>query len=256
MKIDCLDYVDGARAARGVAVIIDVFRAFSVACYAFAQGAERIIAFADPEEALALKRANPQFLAIGERYGRRLPGFDCGNSPTELRSVDLHGRTVLHTTHAGTQGLVNAQAADVVLTGSLVNAAALCRYIEGLAPTQVSLVRMGVAASARSEADDLCAELLRARLSQPPAVPAADPAAIRAQLRSSAEAQKFFDPAATWAPEQDFQLCTELDRFDFVLRLERGAARAALVRIDVAAISDLDRAMARDCTDRPQAARS
>ena len=42
MQIEVLDFVAGARAARGVAVVIDVFRAFSVACYAYARGAQRM----------------------------------------------------------------------------------------------------------------------------------------------------------------------------------------------------------------------
>ena len=42
MQVECLDFVAGARAARGLAVVIDVFRAFSVACYATAGGARRI----------------------------------------------------------------------------------------------------------------------------------------------------------------------------------------------------------------------
>lgn len=240
MQIDCLDYVAGARAARGVTVIIDVFRAFSVACYAFAAGAARIVPLADAEEALRLRREHAAWLAIGERYGRRLPGFDCGNSPTELAAFDLTGRTLVHTTHAGTQGLAAAASADVVLTGALVNAAALCRHIARLAPARVCLVRMGMAASSRSDADDLCAQLLAARLSAPAApggARIADVAAIREQLRASPEAQKFFDPAATWAPEQDFELCTELDRFDFVLQLQRGggSGRPYLQRLDVGA---------------------
>ena len=229
MQIECLDFVDGARAASGVAVIIDVFRAFSVACYASAQGAARIIPVGAAEKALQLKQADPQVFAIGERYGRRLSGFDCGNSPTELEAFDLHGRTLVHTTHAGTQGLVNAGAADVVLTGSLVNAAAICRYIAALAPTRVSLVRMGVAAAEHSDADDVCAELLTARLSGR----SFDEGSIRPRLRRSPEAQKFFDPAADWAPARDFELCTALDRFDFVLRLgERAVGRRSLGRID------------------------
>ncbi len=219
MQIETLDFVAGARAARGVAVIIDVFRAFSVACYAVAQGVQRIIPVGAAEEALQLKRADPQVFAVGERHGRKLPGFDCGNSPTELEGFDLRGRTLVHTTHAGTQGLVNAAAADVVLTGSLVNAAAICRFISALAPARVSLVRMGVAATEHSDADDVCAELLAARLSGQPF----DERSIVPRLRRSPEAQKFFDPAADWAPQRDFELCTALDRFDFVLRLAEGA---------------------------------
>jgi 2-phosphosulfolactate phosphatase len=34
MEIEILEFAEGARKARGLTVIIDVFRAFSVACYA------------------------------------------------------------------------------------------------------------------------------------------------------------------------------------------------------------------------------
>lgn len=215
MQIDIVDFVAGARAARGVAVVIDVFRAFSVACYAFDGGAHRMIPFADADEALATKHANPGWLAFGERHGKKLDGFDLGNSPYEVTLADLRGKTIVHTTHAGTQGLSNARGADVVLTGSLVNAGAICSYIRSLAPTHVTIVRMGQAATERSAEDDLCAELLHARLSGRPY----DTSTVRARLRSAPAAQKFFDPAAHWAPEPDFDLCTDVDRFNFILRL-------------------------------------
>jgi len=214
-KIEILDFEAGARAARGVAVVIDVFRAFSVACYAFANGAERIIPVADIEEARQLKLAHPEFVTVGERNARKLEGFDFGNSPAHIEREDFTGRTLVHTTHAGTQGLVTATQAEVVITGSLVNAAAICRYIARLAPAEVSLVRMGQDARERCDEDDLCAEMLRARLRGEHF----DTAAIRPRLRDAPSARKFFDPEATWAPERDFELCTDADRFDFVLRL-------------------------------------
>ena len=43
MKVEILEFVEGARHAQGVTVIIDVFRAFSVACYVADAGAARII---------------------------------------------------------------------------------------------------------------------------------------------------------------------------------------------------------------------
>jgi len=230
MRIEVLDFVAGARAARGVAVIIDVFRAFSVACYAYAGGVKRVIPIGDLDLARRLKQAHPDYLAIGERHARKVEGFDFGNSPTEIAQADLRGKTLLHTTSAGTQGLTNADQADVVITGSLVNAGAICAYIESLAPERVSIVRMGHEAHTRCAEDDLCAELLSARLKGEPF----DVASVRARLRGSPAAQKFFDPAAHWAPEPDFEMCTDVDRFDFVLRLaERRADRPYLERIAV-----------------------
>jgi 2-phosphosulfolactate phosphatase len=214
-QIEILDFEAGARAARGIAVVIDVFRAFTVACYAFANGAERIIPVADIEEARRLKRDHPEFVTLGERHARKLEGFDFGNSPTHIEHEDFTGRTLVHTTHAGTQGLVNATQADIVITGSLVNAAAICRYIARQTPAQVSLVRMGQDARERCKEDDLCAEMLAARLRGEHF----DTGTIRERLRTAPSAQKFFDPEATWAPERDFELCTAADRFDFVLRL-------------------------------------
>jgi 2-phosphosulfolactate phosphatase len=223
MRIEVTDFVEGARKARGVAVVIDVFRAFSVACYAYARGAKRIIPVAEIDKAISLRREHPEYLAIGERGGKRVEGFDFGNSPTEISQADIRGRTLVHTTSAGTQGLTNASHADVVLTGSLVNAAAICAYIESLKPEQVSIVRMGHAALERAAEDDLCAEVLRARLSGE----GYDVSGVREELRRSPAAQKFFDPEATWAPEGDFDLCTDVDRFGFVLRLSNGTPSSA-----------------------------
>ena len=56
MKIDILEFVEGARKAKGVAIIIDVFRAFSVGCYIYDAGAVRIIATDSVDEAFQLKR--------------------------------------------------------------------------------------------------------------------------------------------------------------------------------------------------------
>jgi 2-phosphosulfolactate phosphatase len=219
------DFVAGARSARGLTVVIDVFRAFSVAAHAFARGARTLIPVAEVAEARELKRLHPDWLLMGERHARPLPGFDCGNSPTELERFDLHDRTIIHTTHSGTQGLIAADDADEVITGALVNAAAIVRYIRSRAPMTVTLVRMGHEAVERCTEDDLCAELLAQRVAgQQP-----DTAGLRERLRRASSAQKFFDPACDWAPQRDFELCTQVDVFDFVLQLERGR----LKRIEV-----------------------
>ena len=223
------DFVAGARSARGLAVIIDVFRAFSLAPYAFARGARAIVPVADVDEARELKRLHPDWLLIGERHARPLPGFDSGNSPADLERFDLRDRTLVHTTHSGTQGLAAASLADEVITGSLVNAGAIVRYIRQRAPAIITLVRMGKQAQARCAEDDLCAELLAQRLTG--ATPSVTD--LPERLRGADSAAMFFDPACDWAPQRDFELCTQVDAFDFVLRLERGATPPRLQRIEV-----------------------
>jgi 2-phosphosulfolactate phosphatase len=221
--------VTGARGACGLTVVIDVFRAFSLAAHAFARGVRAIVPVADIEEARELKRRHADWLLIGERHGRPLPDFDSGNSPADLERFDLRDRTLIHTTHSGTQGLTAASGADEVITGALVNAGAIVRYICARAPAVVTLVRMGKQAQERCAEDDLCAHLLQQRLAgETP--PIAD---VPERLRSADSAAMFFDPACDWAPQRDFELCTRVDVFDFVLRLERGAAPGRLQRIEV-----------------------
>ena len=45
MEVTILQLLEGAKKSEGLAVIIDVFRAFSVACYVSGNGAKKIIIF-------------------------------------------------------------------------------------------------------------------------------------------------------------------------------------------------------------------
>ena len=216
MNIEILQLIDGAKKARGLTVVIDVFRAFTVEAYAMAAGAESVLPVGSIDDAYAIKAAHPEYLLMGERGGKKCQGFDFGNSPSQLRSVDLKGKTLVHTTSAGTQGIANAVHADEILTGSLVNADAIARYIRKKNPEQVSLVCMGLEGREPTEEDTLCAEYIRARLlGENP-----DISAEMDDLRNTSGA-KFFDPAQQEAfPRPDFDMCIQLNKFDFVLQVE------------------------------------
>ena len=216
MHTRILDFTDGARASRDTAVVIDVFRAFSTACYAFQGGARAIYPVGDLEQVEVLRQQMPDALLVGERHGRKLPGFDFGNSPSELQAADLTGRRIIHTTHAGTQGLVHA-AADRVFTGALVNAAATVRVLQSQSPQQIDLVRMGLRAEQRTEEDDLCAAYLASLLE---GGEFDIQAGIESLLHSPAAA-RFRDPSRPWSPERDLALCTDVDRFDFAIECVR-----------------------------------
>ncbi|AZO96405.1 2-phosphosulfolactate phosphatase [Halocella sp. SP3-1] len=218
MEIRILQLIEGAKRARGLAVIIDVFRAFSTACYAFSRGVNRIIPVGDLELAYSLKEENIDYILMGERQGKILPGFDFGNSPTHILEADLTAKTVVHTTSAGTQGIVNAARADEIITASFVNAAAVIEYIRKKNPAVVSLVSMGNACEYEAEEDTLCAQYLKNALEGKPCLTRSE---IKETLQRYA-GQRFFELASqSWSPENDFYLCTDLNRFNFVLKAEK-----------------------------------
>src|SRR5882762_6403943 len=108
MKISIQSLLEGAARGNGTVGIIDVFRAFTTAAVALANGASRIIMVATVDEALALRGAGTGQVCMGEVSGRAPPGFDFGNSPFEVSKVDFQGKTIIQRTSAGTQGIVAA----------------------------------------------------------------------------------------------------------------------------------------------------
>ena len=219
-EIRILQQLEGAAQARGLTVIIDVFRAFSLECYLTEMGAAAIRPVGTIGEAFALRERIPGSVLIGERGGRMCEGFDFGNSPSTVVPERVAGRTVIHTTSAGTQGIVSAAGAEELLTGSLVNARAVAAYIRRRAPGTVSLVCMGAGGRRPSEEDTLCAEYIRSLLTGE----ALTDLARRVEGLREHGGERFFDPAQQDIfPKEDFRLCTMVDRFPFALRVDRDA---------------------------------
>ena len=124
MDIDILHLIEGAKQARGLAVIIDVFRAFTTACYAVRNGAVGIIPVGDADLAYQLKKENPDYILMGERQGKKLPGFDYGNSPTEIETVEFSGKRIFR-----------AERMDTFLSNLL---ARVCRYPSSCAAVETN----------------------------------------------------------------------------------------------------------------------
>lgn len=217
MEIEILQLLEGAKQAKGIAVVIDVLRAFSVEAYIMSRGAEKIFPVADVDDARKLKEENPDFILVGERNGFKLEGFDFGNSPTKVSKFDFKGKTVVHTTGAGTQGLANVKNADEILTGSLVNAKAIARYIKSKNPEFVSLVCMGVRTIREAPEDTLCARYIKSLLLGENF----DITREISEVKKTCD-QRFFQPELqNEFPETDFTLAMDYDKFDFVLKLKK-----------------------------------
>ena len=217
MNVRILHLLEGAEKSTGLTVVIDVFRAFSTACYVFAGGAERIIPVGEVEEARNLKEENPDFLLIGERRGRKLSGFDYNNSPSEIVGADFSGKTVVLTTSSGTKGFMAARGSEELITGSLVNLDAVVSYIVKQNPNTVSIVPMGKRGVERADEDELCAEWMRTKLKGE----GIDEVSSAIESLKEGDGRRFFEKEnQNWSPEEDFYLCTDVNRFDFVVKAE------------------------------------
>ncbi|MDQ0988441.1 2-phosphosulfolactate phosphatase [Streptomyces sp. V2I9] len=192
-----------------VAVVVDVMRAYTVAAWAFARGAEKIVLAGSLDEALALTARRPDRVALKD--GAPAPGFDAVNSPGLLRSADLRGRTVVQKTTAGTVGALAVREASLVLCTGFVVAEATARVLRCRGDDTVTYVVTGE--EGRAEEDLACAQYIerRAAGAETDAAP---------YLRRAAESRAARELAAgirRGAHPDDVTLCLELDRFPFAM---------------------------------------
>ena len=219
MKVNILQLIEGAKKAKGLTVIIDVFRAFSLEAYLFNAGVKCIYPVARIEDAYTLKEEHQDWILAGERHGAILPGFDTGNAPSELYRLELNGKTVVHTTSAGTQGVDNAKGADEIFGASLVNAKATAEYIRCKGAEEVSLVCMGLEGVEETDEDTLCARYIKALLEGTESDLNMNQEIENLKYTSGA---KFFDEKQNSVfPRADFDMCVDLNKFDFVIRYDK-----------------------------------
>jgi 2-phosphosulfolactate phosphatase len=206
--------------ARGIVVVIDVIRAFSVAAYALAGGARGLWLVGSVEEAQALRARQPDALLAGEVGGRLIAGFDFNNSPSRMAEADVRGRLLMQRTGAGTRGAVDATGARYLLACALVNARATAAYAGMLAEaTGEPLTLMPTAFTAYEGAnafeDELCADYLEALLAaRSDAREALDDGIAR--LRAAGRFQ-MFEAGSSDFPADDVPAFLAVDRFAFAM---------------------------------------
>ena len=215
MRIKRLSLVEGAKQATGLAVVIDVFRAFTTDAYVMGNGAERIYPVEKVEEAFALKNQHPNWVLMGEREGKQVPGFDYGNSPYDIKDINFTGTTVIQTTSAGTRGLFNAYKAEEILPGSFVMADAIVDYIRKRNPETLSLVAMGWGGMEKAPEDESLAQYIEEKLQgiNP------DFESMKKKIRKHPEGAKFFDKSQPNFKEGDFHCAMDINRYSFCLKL-------------------------------------
>ncbi len=109
-------------------VVIDILRATSSICVAFAHGASRIMPVASPAESMSFRELG--FICAAERDGRVVEGFELGNSPFSYMRDEIHGASIALTTTNGTHAIHLSKDAAVVIIGSFLNLDAVCHFLK------------------------------------------------------------------------------------------------------------------------------
>ena len=220
MDINILSLSDGAKVAKGIAVIIVVYRAFTTQSFAFENGVKDILNVADIEHALNMREKGLADYCMGEIGGIRPDNFDFGNSPYDLKGQNIKEKTIIHCTMNGTTGAKLASNADLILGGALINAKATVDFIKLQKPEIVSLVAMGARSpqgEKRTEEDELCAIYMKSLLEETPI----DPDSLVEVIDSCKESKKFGDPLQLQYPIFDKIQALRINEFDHAILLER-----------------------------------
>ena len=108
-------------------VVVDILRATSCMVTAFAHGVESITPVEDLDTCRRMKRKG--FIISGERDGKKVEGFDMGNSPFEYSTQEIRGKKIAFTTTNGTLAIEKSKGARKVVIGSFLNLSAVVKYL-------------------------------------------------------------------------------------------------------------------------------
>ena len=127
------------------AVVIDVLRATTTIAWALQNGADAVETFSDLEELKERSNRWPQTsrLLVGERGGKRLNGFDLGNSPVDVTPELVGGKRVFMSTTNGTRSLNVVRNVARLYTLSLPNRRAVAERLILDRPTKLFIVGSG-----------------------------------------------------------------------------------------------------------------
>lgn len=210
-----------------VHVVIDVFRAFTTACYVLERSptSYKLTTESSVISRLALEVIHPLTIGKAEKDAHYV--YTIPNSPTRLKEVAVKNRDVLHRTAAGAKGVLLAKDADIVLAASFVNAEATARYIRRLNHPHVTYIPMGHEGTTSSLEDEVCALAIKAIVNGGKF----DISPFKTQLREGS-GHYFFSEDQSQYPKKDFERCLKMNRFNFAIRAILKDDYAILTRCD------------------------
>ncbi len=222
-------------------MVIDVLRATTTISWALKNGADSIQVFADLDllRESAIKYQSDARLMLGERGGKKIEGFDLGNSPLSVTKKVVNGKRLFMSTTNGTKSLQKVQNAKHLFAMGLPNRRAVAEKIISLKSDNVLILGSGWEGSYSLE-DSLAAGALASYLEENCDF---EVNIINDELQAALALWDYWKndilkclKTATHGKrltslgnyEEDFKCCSELDSLDIVpAQVERGVIRAS-----------------------------
>jgi 2-phosphosulfolactate phosphatase len=207
-------------------VVIDVLRSFTTAAVALANGARAIYPVDGIAMAITLQGQIKNSISVGAiGGGDPAPGFDFGNSPSQLMNARLTGKNIVMSTAAGVHGLQRFHHARRLYAASLVCAKATADAIRTAGAKEVCFVITGEWVDRDGDEDIACADYIEALLRGETVAPED----FSRRVRASDFGQRF--TAGTWPnlPIADLDLAAHADLFGFAMQVKRKAGRLIIL---------------------------
>ena len=224
-----------------IAVVIDVLRATTTIAWALKNGADSIQVFSDLNllKDTAKRWDDDKRLMLAERGGKKIKGFDLGNSPLSVSREKVMGKRLFMSTTNGTKSLKKVQNVKYLFAMALPNRKVVAERIMSLNKKNVLILGSGWEGSYSLE-DSLAAGALALYIKEN----------FNYKVNiSNDELQASLALWNTWKDnilgclktathgkrltslgdyEDDFKCCSELDCLDVVpTQVERGIIRAS-----------------------------
>ncbi|MBD3367846.1 MAG: 2-phosphosulfolactate phosphatase family protein [Candidatus Eisenbacteria bacterium] len=220
------DEIAEAHVKGSLVVMVDVLRASSTIVQAWENGVERVIPVADVEDATRLLQTleRKKSLLGGEREGKKIEGFDLGNSPLEYAGKAVRKKTLILSTTNGTSAITLSGAAKEIVIGCFLNISAVVKYIVASRSKRVVVLCAGNSGQLALE-DFVCGGQIverlgrssRARLDLNDGAVAARATAssmsdVGEVIRESSHGRRL----AELGFEQDLEFCAHIDKYNSV----------------------------------------
>ena len=224
-----------------IAVVIDVLRATTTISWALKNGADSIQVFSDLDllKDSAEKWDQDNRLMLAERGGKKIEGFDLGNSPLSVTKDRVKGKRLFMSTTNGTKSLKKVQNVKYLFAMAFPNRKVVAERIISLKKRNVLILGSGWEGSYSLE-DSLAAGALALyikenfnyevnisndELQASLALWNTWKSDILGCLKTSTHGKRL---TSLGNYEDDFKCCSELDCLDIVpTQVERGVIRAS-----------------------------